>query len=79
MKTTNYSRTTKRKILWDKNFVIRATQVSGHSLKPHFCMFEISQMKHNSLDCHNFFKNKFPLIAKFICSKFDTNQKKISC
>jgi hypothetical protein len=30
-------------------------QVSGHSLKLHFCMFEKSQGKHNSLDCHNFF------------------------
>jgi hypothetical protein len=26
-----------------------------HSLKLHFYMFEISQMKHNNLDCHNFF------------------------
>jgi hypothetical protein len=25
------------------------------SLKLHFFMFERSQMKHNSLDCHNFF------------------------
>ncbi len=32
-----------------------AIQVSGHSLKLHFCMFERSQMKHNSLDYHNFF------------------------
>jgi hypothetical protein len=30
----------------------RATQVSGHSLKLYFCMFERSQGKHNSLDCH---------------------------
>jgi hypothetical protein len=30
--------------------------MNGHSLKLHFCMFEKSQMKHNSLDCHNFFK-----------------------
>jgi hypothetical protein len=29
-----------------------ATQVSGHSLKLHFSMFERSQGKHNSLDCH---------------------------
>jgi hypothetical protein len=55
MKTTNYLRITKRKILWGKKIVIGATQVSGHFLKPHFCMFERSQMKHNSLDCHNFF------------------------
>jgi hypothetical protein len=25
--------------------------MSGHSLKLHFCMFERSQGKHNSLDC----------------------------
>jgi len=36
-----------------------ATQVSGHSLKLHFCMFEKSQGKHNSLDYHNFFWNVF--------------------
>jgi hypothetical protein len=54
-----------------KNTINGATQVSGHSLKLHFCMFERSQVKHNSLDCHNF----FPLIAKFTWSKLDTNQK----
>jgi hypothetical protein len=32
-----------------------ATQVSGHALKLYFCMFEKSQRKHNSLDCHNIF------------------------
>jgi hypothetical protein len=36
-----------------------ATQVNGHSLKLHFFMFEKSQGKHNSLDCHNFFWNIF--------------------
>jgi hypothetical protein len=36
-----------------------ATQVSGHSLKLRFCMFEKSQGRHNSLDCHKFFKNIF--------------------
>jgi hypothetical protein len=30
------------------------TQMSGHSLKLHICMFERSQGKHHSLDCHNF-------------------------
>ncbi len=39
-----------------------ATQVSGHSLKLHFCMFEKSQAKHNSLDFHVFLEY-FPLIA----------------
>jgi hypothetical protein len=38
----------------NKNIIKEATQVSGHSLKLHFCMFEKSQLKHNSLDCHNF-------------------------
>jgi hypothetical protein len=28
--------------------------MSGHSLKLHFCMFERSQGKHNSFDCHKF-------------------------
>jgi hypothetical protein len=35
-------------------------------------MFERSHGKHNSLDCHNFLEY-FPLIAKFTCSKLDTN------
>ncbi len=48
--------------------------MSGLSLKLHFCMFEKWQVRHNSLDCHNFLKH-FPLIAKFTCSKFDTNEK----
>jgi hypothetical protein len=40
--------------------IIKGTaQVSGHSLKLHFCMFEISQGKRNSLDCHNVFWNIF--------------------
>jgi hypothetical protein len=36
-----------------------ATQVNGHSLKLHFCMFERSQGKYNSLDCHKNFWNIF--------------------
>jgi hypothetical protein len=58
-----------------KNMVKGATQVSGHFLKLHFCMFERSQMKHNNLDCHNFLGNIFSLIAKITCSKLHTNQK----
>ncbi len=42
-----------------KIIVKGTTQVCGHSLKLHFCMFEISQGKHNSLDCHNVFGNIF--------------------
>jgi hypothetical protein len=33
--------------------------MNGHSLKLHFCMFERSQVMHNSLDCNNFFWNIF--------------------
>jgi hypothetical protein len=41
------------------NTVIGTTQMSGHSLTLHFCMFEKSQVKHNNLDCHNVFGNIF--------------------
>jgi hypothetical protein len=47
-----------------KNAVKGATQVNGHSLKLHFCVFEKPQVKHNSLDCHKDFWNIFPLIVK---------------
>jgi hypothetical protein len=46
----------KQKIQMDRNIVKKATQVCGHSLKLHIYMFERSQGKHNSLDCHNFFE-----------------------
>jgi hypothetical protein len=39
----------------DKNAVKWITQVNGHSLKLQFYMFERSQVKHNSLDCHKIF------------------------
>jgi len=42
-----------------KNTIKRTTQVSGCFLKVYFCMFERSQVKHNSLDCHKFFGNIF--------------------
>jgi hypothetical protein len=38
------------------------TQVSGHFLKLHFYMFERSQGKHKSLDCHKVFWNIFHLL-----------------
>ncbi len=57
-----------------KNIVKGATQMSGHSLKLHFCMFKISWVKHNSLDCRNFLEY-FLLIKKITCSKFDKNKK----
>jgi hypothetical protein len=37
-----------------KNIVKGVTQVNGNSLKLHFCIFEKSQGKHNSL---NFYKS----------------------
>jgi hypothetical protein len=37
-----------------KIIVKGVTQINGHFLKLHFCMFEISQGKHNSWDFHNF-------------------------
>jgi len=48
--------------------------MNGHSLKLHFCMFERSQRKSNSLDYHNFLQY-FSLIAKFTCSKLDPTKK----
>ncbi len=42
-----------------KIIVKGATKVSGHFLKLHFCMFEKSQGKHNSLNCDNFLLNIF--------------------
>jgi hypothetical protein len=33
--------------------------MNGHFFKLHFCMFETSQGKHNSLDCNNFLGNIF--------------------
>ncbi len=42
-----------------KIIVKRTTQVSGHSLKLHFCMFEKSQGKHSILNCYNLFWNIF--------------------
>jgi hypothetical protein len=39
-------------VVMGKNIVKRTTQVSGHSLKLHFSIFEKSQRKHNNLDCH---------------------------
>jgi hypothetical protein len=43
-----------------KNMVKGATQIlNGQCLKLHFCMFEKSQEKHNSLGYHNFFENIF--------------------
>jgi hypothetical protein len=42
-----------------KNTIKRVTQVNGHFLRLHFCMFKKSQVKHNSLECRNFLWNIF--------------------
>jgi hypothetical protein len=47
--------------------------MSGHFLKLHFCMFERSQVKHNS------FLEYLSLIVKITWSKFDTNQNVFPC
>jgi hypothetical protein len=39
------------------NIVKGATQITRHFFKLHFCMFERSQGKHNSLDYRKCFKN----------------------
>jgi len=51
--------------------------VNGHSLKLYFCMFERSQVKHNSLD-YQFFLEYFPLIASLHFQSL-TQIKKIAC
>jgi hypothetical protein len=66
---------TKGKRQEGKNIVKGVTLMSVYFLKLHFYMFERSQGKHNSLNCHNFLWNIFSLITKFTSSKFDTNQK----
>ncbi len=38
-----------------KTIIKQATQLRGHSLKLHFCIFEITLKKHTSLDCNKFF------------------------
>ncbi len=45
-----------------------ATQLNGHFFKLHFCMFERSKTKHNSLDCHNFL-GIFSITCKFYMFK----------
>jgi hypothetical protein len=42
-------------VMLGKTTIKRAIQVNEHSLNLHFCIFERSQRKHNSLDCHYFF------------------------
>jgi hypothetical protein len=48
--------------------------MNGHYLKLHFCMFEISQGKHNSLDFHKVLEY-FPINCKVTSSNLATNQK----
>jgi hypothetical protein len=54
-----------------KNTVKRTIQVSGHSFKLHFCMFEKSQGKHKIWIIIKVI-GIFSLFAKFKCSKVDT-------
>jgi hypothetical protein len=53
--------------------LVNATQMSEHSLKLNFCMFEESQGKHNNLECHKVF-GIFFIVENFTCSKFNINQ-----
>jgi hypothetical protein len=48
--------------------------VSGHSLKLHFCMFERSQVKNNSLDCHKFFGIFFINYKAYILKVLDKSK-----
>ncbi len=47
--------------------------MNRHSFKLYFCMFEKSQRKHNSLDCHNNFWNIFHCLHT--CSKLGGKKK----
>jgi hypothetical protein len=47
------------KITTGKSIVKGAIEVSEHSSKLHFYMFEKSQGKHDSLDCHKSLWNIF--------------------
>ncbi len=42
-------------VMLGKITIKRAIQVSEHSLNQYFCIFERSQKKHNTLNCHKFF------------------------
>jgi len=57
-----------------KNIIKGTIQVNGHSLKLHFCIFEKSQVKHNSLDCHYFF-GIFFINCKFYMLKVEHKSK----
>ncbi len=46
----------KMKFHLSKDTIKGPTQVNGHSLKLHFCIFERSQVKHNNLDYNKFFE-----------------------
>jgi hypothetical protein len=62
-----------------KNTIKGTTQVNGHSLKLHFCMFERSFEWTIIVWIIINFLEYFSAIAKFTCSKLNTNQKKIAC
>jgi hypothetical protein len=52
---------------------IRQITQCGHSFKIVYFIFEKSQGKHNNWIIKNKIGNKFSLLAKFQCSKFDAN------
>jgi len=58
-----------------KNTIKGNTKVNGHFLKLHFCMFEKSFEWNIIIWIIIFFLEYFSSIAKFKCSKFDTNKK----
>jgi len=52
---------------------IRQITQCGHPFKIVYFIFEKSQGKHNNWIVKNKIGNKFSLLAKFQCSKFDAN------
>jgi hypothetical protein len=51
--------------------------MSEHSLKLHFCMFEKSQEKHNSLDCHKIFQIFFINCKVYVLKVWHKSKKKL--
>jgi hypothetical protein len=61
-----------------KNTVKKTTQVSEHFFKLHFCMFNRSQVKHNSLD-YLFFLEMFSIIYKIYISSLTQIKNVFAC
>ncbi len=60
-----------------RKLIIILNQNLVEFLYSHFCMFERSQVKHNSLDCHKFFEY-FPIISSLHVQSL-TQIKKKNC